>query len=39
MKPILLWKVGNHYYEDYDQALHMVNLCYRDLEEYGIEKD
>lgn len=39
MKPTLYWKVGNTYYTDYKQALSMVSLCNRDLEENGIEND
>jgi len=39
MKPILYWKVGNTLTTDYDQALSMVGLCNRDLEENGIEND
>jgi len=38
-KPILFWKVGDTYYTDYDQALSMVGLCNRDLEENGTEAD
>ena len=38
-KPVLYWKVGDKYYEDYEEALSMVGLCNRDLQENGIEKD
>jgi len=39
IKPVLFWKVGDKYYEDYQEALNILNLCNRDLEENGIEKD
>ena len=39
MKPIMYWKVGDSYYEDYNQALSMIGLCNRDKEDYGIELD
>ena len=39
MKPILYWKVGDNYYEDYNEALSMVALCNRDKEDNGIEND
>lgn len=38
-KPVLYWKVGDKYYQDYEEALSMVGLCNRDLQENGIEKD
>jgi len=39
LKPKLLWKVKNNYYDTYEEALTMVDICQKDLEENGIERD
>jgi hypothetical protein len=39
MKPLMYWKVGNTYTTDYDQALSIIELCNRDKNDYGIERD